>query len=81
MEYLKDTKCYVDISSCMMFMSPEKAVEYVRAFGVGRVLFGTDFPIWDAASEVKHLFSLPLTDGEKEQIFFRNAERILGEGN
>lgn len=80
-EYLKDTNCYLDISSCMMFMSPEKTVAYVRAFGVERVLFGTDFPIWDAASEVKNLKALPLTDDEKEQIFFRNAQRVLGEGN
>ncbi len=78
-EYLQDTDCYVDISSCMMFLSPEKVAEYVRAFGAHRVLFGTDFPIWDAASEVKNLQSLPLTDDEKEQIFLRNAERILGE--
>ena len=80
-EYLKDTKCYLDISSCMMFMSPEKTVAYVRAFGVERVLFGTDFPIWDAASEVENLKALPLTDDEKEQIFFRNAQRVLGEEN
>ena len=81
LECLKDTNCYVDISSCMMFLPPEKVAEYVRAFGAHRVLFGTDFPIWDAASEVKNLESLPLTDDEKEQIFFRNAQRILGEGN
>lgn len=80
-EYLKDTTCYLDISSCMMFMPPEKVVEYVRAFGVDRVLFGTDFPIWNAASEVKNLMALPLTGDEKEQIFFRNAQRILGEEN
>lgn len=80
-EYLKDTTCYLDISSCMMFMPPEKVVEYVRAFGVDRVLFGTDFPIWNAASEVKNLMALPLTDDEKEQIFFRNAQRVLGEEN
>ena len=77
-QYLKDTKCYLDISSCMMFLSPEKVAEYVRAFGAERVLFGTDFPIWNAAEEVKNLLALPLTDDEKEQIFFRNAEGILG---
>jgi predicted TIM-barrel fold metal-dependent hydrolase len=76
--YLANTDCLVDISSCMMFLPPERVVEYVRAFGAHRVLFGTDFPIWDAAKEVKSLMSLPLTDEEKEQIFFRNAQRILG---
>lgn len=76
-EYLKDTNCYLDISSCMMFLPPRRVVDYVRAYGAHRVLFGTDFPIWDAASEVKNLMALPLTDEEKEQIFFRNAQGIL----
>jgi predicted TIM-barrel fold metal-dependent hydrolase len=76
--YLANTDCLVDISSCMMFLPPERVVEYVRAFGAHRVLFGTDFPIWDAAKEVKSLMSLPLTDEEKEQIFFRNAQGIIG---
>lgn len=77
-EYLADTDCMVDISSCMMFLPPDKVVEYVRAFGAHRVLFGTDFPIWDATKEVRNLMSLPLTDDEREQIFFGNAQRILG---
>jgi len=78
-EYLADTGCFLDISSCMMFLPPEKVVAYVRAFGAHRVLFGTDFPIWDAAEEVRNLLSLPLTDDEREQIFFGNAQRIMGE--
>lgn len=78
---LKDTDCYLDISSCMMFMPAERVVAYVRAFGVHRVLFGTDFPIWDPAGEVRSLMALPLTDDEKEQIFYRNGERMIRGGN
>ena len=75
---LQDTVCYLDISSCMMFMPPERVVAYVRAFGAHRVLFGTDFPIWDPVTEVRSLMALPLTDDEKEQVFYRNAGRIIG---
>ena len=75
---LQDTDCYLDISSCMMFMPPERVVAYVRAFGAHRVLFGTDFPIWDPVTEVRSLMALPLTDDEKEQVFYRNAGRIIG---
>lgn len=75
---LQDTDCYLDISSCMMFMPPERVVVYVRAFGAHRVLFGTDFPIWDPVTEVRSLMALPLTDDEKEQVFYRNAGRIIG---
>jgi predicted TIM-barrel fold metal-dependent hydrolase len=77
-KYLAHTDCYLDISSCMMFLPPERVVDYIHAFGVERILFGTDFPIWDVVGEVRNLMALPLTDEEKEQIFFRNAQRILG---
>jgi predicted TIM-barrel fold metal-dependent hydrolase len=77
-KYLAHTDCYLDISSCMMFLLPERVVDYIHAFGVERILFGTDFPIWDVVGEVRNLMALPLTDEEKEQILFRNAQRILG---
>lgn len=76
-EYLGPTNCYLDISSCTMFMPAEQVVTYIRAFGAHRVLFGTDFPVWNPTTEVQTLMSLPLTDEEKQMIAYRNAERLL----
>ena len=75
---LGETDCLVDISSCMPFLPPNEIVRYVRAYGAHRVLFGTDFPMQDPVRERARLLSLDLTDGEKEQIAYRNAERLLG---
>lgn len=77
-EYLRDTDCLVDVSSSLMFMEPEKAVEYIRGFGVERVMFGTDFPLGDPATEVERFMKLPLSDEEFEQIGYKTAERFLG---
>lgn len=77
-EYLRGTDCFVDISSCMMFLTPEKTVEYIRGFGADRVFFGSDYPLWDPADEVKSFMRLPLTDSERESIAYLNAERFLG---
>ena len=77
-EYLGPTSCYIDISSCTMFMPAEQVVTYIRAFGVHRVLFGTDFPVWNPTTEVNTFLSLPLDDDEKEMIAHSNAERLLG---
>lgn len=77
-EYLRDTDCLVDVSSSLMFLPPDKTVEYIRAFGAERVMFGSDFPLWDPDTEFERFMTLPLTDGEKEQIAHITAERFLG---
>ena len=69
---------YVDLSSSFYAMSPEKAVSYIRAFGADKVLFGSDFPMWDAGAEYEFLRGLELTDGERANILHGNAERLFG---
>lgn len=76
-DLLKNTDCYVDISSCMSFLSPEQMVKYIRGYGADRVLFGSDFPIWDPSKEAETFFKLDLSIEEQEKIAFRNAQRIL----
>lgn len=77
-EYLRDTDCLVDVSSSLMFISPEKAVEYIRAFGADRVMFGSDFPLWDPDVEFERFMALPITDDEREQIAYGTAAEFLG---
>jgi predicted TIM-barrel fold metal-dependent hydrolase len=76
-EYLGPTNCYLDISSSTMFMPAEQVVTYNRAFGAHRVLFGTDFPVWEPKTEVNTFLSLPLSGEEKEMIASGNAKRLL----
>ena len=76
--YLKDTNCYFDISSCLGVMKAEEVTGYIRAYGAERILFGTDFPVWDPVSERKRFDELPLDKEEKEMILYRNAEKLLG---
>lgn len=68
---------YVDTCSSFKWLTPERATEIVRAFSADRVLFGTDYPMWDPATEVERLNRLRLTDAEKEKIFSRNALALL----
>ena len=64
-------------TAAVMDLYPEKCVEIIRAHGSGKILFATDSP-WRSQREFLSLFhSLPLTDGEKEQILYRNAKKIL----
>lgn len=77
-EVLRDEKCYLDISSSMMYMSDAQIVRFMYGLGPERLLFGSDFPLWSPKEELEHLMRLPLLEHEKEMIAFENAERLLG---
>ena len=68
---------YVDTSSSLYALSPARAAEIIRSYGVEHVLFGTDYPMWDTSEELDRFFRLPLTEEEQELILHKNAERLL----
>lgn len=70
---------YADCSSSLYAMSPEHAAGLIRKIGVDRVMWGTDYPMWDAAEELERFSKLPLTDEERESILYKNALRLIGE--
>ena len=76
-EYLKDTDCFFDISSSMMFMPEGVPETYIRKYGAERMVFGSDFPLWDPVQEVKRFMDLKLTEDEREQIAHKTAENLL----
>ena len=66
----------VDCSSALYAIGPEKALELIRLYGADRVMFGTDYPLWDPVDEMKRFDMLKLTDGEKEKICYTNASGL-----
>lgn len=68
----------VDTCSSLGFLSKEEARALISAYGAERVLFGTDYPMWNPKEEVDALLSLGLTDAENRRIFAENAERLFG---
>ncbi len=69
---------FVDSSSSLFAVSPERAAEIIRTYGVEKVMFGTDYPMWCPYEELERFNALPLTSEEKEMILCKNAERLLG---
>lgn len=76
-EELKDTNCFFDISSSLMFMEDGIAESYIRKYGAERMVYGTDFPLWDPRIEVPRFMNLKLTSNEFEQIAWKTASNIL----
>lgn len=68
---------YADCSSCFAFMPPEKAKSLIRQFGTEKILFGTDYPMWNYQKEIESFFSLGLDETEISSILSINAKKLF----
>ena len=69
---------YVDCSSSLYALTCDKAKELISAYGTKRVLFGTDYPMWEPAGEIERFMQLKLTEQEREDILYNNTAGLLG---
>lgn len=69
---------WVDTSSALFALTPERATEIIRSYGIDRVIYGTDFPMWSPVSEMQRFNKLLLTDEEREKVLWTNHLRLFG---
>ena len=69
---------YVDCSSSLAFMSTQKAQSLVDFYGAQKILFGTDFPMWNFGEELLRFNALNLDEEQKSLIFYKNACKLFG---
>ncbi|MBQ2764097.1 MAG: amidohydrolase [Firmicutes bacterium] len=67
-----------DTSSSLMFLSKDRALELMDHYGVENFFFGTDFPMWEPAEEIKRFKNLGLSETEEEMVFHQNFEKFFG---
>ncbi|MBR7107185.1 MAG: amidohydrolase [Lentisphaeria bacterium] len=77
-KHLVGKNVFLDTSSSFPLLSPEEAVRIIRAHGVEKILFASDYPASDLENAIGDILKLGLSPQENEQIFHLNAERILG---
>lgn len=68
---------YLETSFTMSYLGERRFCELIESHGAQKVLFGSDGPWADVASEVERLSSLPLPEEAREDILWRNAARLL----
>ena len=68
---------YVDSSSTFHWVEHIKVKDFIRSYGSDRVMFGSDFPMWDVEHEIRYMKELGLSDEEYENVFHRTAERVF----
>lgn len=85
----KQPNVYVDVSGYFTEWQPiseEAADDFIKKFTefglfVGdfkKVLFGTDYPLYDQGEYLEVAKRLPLTDEEKDLVFWKNAKELFG---
>ena len=77
LEYLERRFCYMDVSSSIMFLGRRRSEELIRIYGAERMIFGSDYPMWDPAVELERFQSLDIPNGDKGLILSGNALKIL----
>ena len=68
---------YVDTSSSFWKLTDDDVRRYVEGYGVDRVLFGSDYPMWSVAKELERYLSIGFSDETNEKILHGNLERLL----
>ena len=66
---------YVDCSSSFFSLTKPQARELIDAYTGKRVLFGTDYPMWNPAKELEYLRALEHEN--EEDILWNNAAKLF----
>lgn len=69
---------YVDMSSSLAWLKPEDAVRIIRKYGVNRVMWGSDYPMWEHEPEIGYFNKLPLSKEERQSVLYDTAAKLLG---
>lgn len=68
---------YFDCSSTLPWIGAMKAKELILEHGIDRVLFGSDYPMWDPGSELRQVLLMGLSEEENRKLLSENARRIF----
>ena len=76
--YMSELDCMMDISSSMPFIGTERVDGLIRHYGADRLMFGSDFPMWNPVKEYESFLSIGLSKEENEKILWKNAADVFG---
>ena len=69
---------WVDCSSSFFAMDVAAGRALIDDYGADRVLFGTDYPMWDPQHELARLRGMHLAPETERKILYDNAAALFG---
>ncbi len=76
-EYLIGENVFTDTSEALLGMSPRELYELISLHGVEKVMFGSDYPLWNTEFAFNQIEEIGLNEQEKDLIYSENAKRIF----
>lgn len=67
---------YVDCSSSFYYIDKQTAKNIILDYGTDKVLFATDYPMWNIKNEIDTLLSLELSNQDYKKLFSENAKKV-----
>lgn len=67
---------FVDTSSSFHYINLDTAKRIIDNYGVDKLMFATDYPMWNAQNEIDTLLKLNLTEEDYIKIFSTNAKKV-----
>lgn len=69
---------YLDTAFAHSSIARDLALAIIKKHGADKILFASDCPWHSPALEIRFIESLDLSEEEKQLIYYKNAERLLG---
>ena len=73
-----DGNVYLDTAVIAGEIGEKLLKRIIQKHGADRILMASDCPWDDPAEEIRMIESLDISNNDKEKIFFKNAEKLLG---
>ena len=68
---------WFDTSSTTPLVSKDVVLRLLDARGLDRMMFGSDFPMWNPKKMIDEIRALGLSPAEEETLFYKNFERFF----
>ena len=68
----------VDTSSSLYWLGPGKMKDIILAYGTERVMYGTDYPLWQQKPELEAILKMGFSQEDLDRILWKNAETLYG---
>lgn len=68
---------YVDCSSSFAYLTLEQSKKALLTYGEDKVLFATDYPMWNADTEIQRILDMNLSETALKKIFSENAKKVF----
>lgn len=77
-KYLIGAPVYTDTSEALIGMDEKGLYRLIEKHGVEKVMFGSDYPLWNTRFAFDQIESIGLGESEKALIYSENAKKVFG---